>query len=265
MLKTRLIPVLFLKHGFLVRSERFEVHQNLGNPAAQVERYNAWDVDELVYIDITPDGHYDTQRADLGGLDGATPARLDDIIALVARKCFMPLTVGGGIRSLEDIRRRLALGADKITINSQALAAPHFVTEAAREFGSQAIVLSIDARRHPDGRLEVMGERGQKSTGRAPEAWAREGAERGAGEILLNSVDRDGMATGYDLDLVRRVVAATTVPVIACGGAGHYEDFAAALSEGGAAAAAAGNIFHFKELAYPLAKRQLRQAGLNLR
>jgi cyclase len=265
MLKQRLIPVLFLRHGFLVRSERFAVHQNLGNPVAQVERYNAWDVDELVYIDITPDGHYDTQRADLGGLGGAMPASPVEIIDIVARKCFMPLTFGGKIRTLEDIRARMSRGADKVTLNTQALADPAFISRAAHEYGSQAIVVSVDVLRHGDRRCEVMSGMGKVPTGRTPEAWAEEVERLGAGEIFLNSVDRDGTATGYDLDLIRSVVAATRLPVIACGGVGRYEDFAAVLTETGAAAAAAGNIFHFRELAYPLAKRQLKKSGVNVR
>jgi cyclase len=265
MLKQRLIPVLFLRHGFLVRSERFAIHQNLGNPVAQVERYNAWDVDELLYIDITPDAHYDTQRADLGGLGGAMPSTPGEIIDIVARKCFMPLTFGGKIRTLDDIRERISRGADKVTINSQALAEPDFITRAAHKFGSQAIVVSIDVLRHGDGRPEVMSGMGRVPTGRDPAAWAHEAETRGAGEIFLNSIDRDGTANGYDLELIQGVVAATRLPVIACGGVGRYEDFAAVLTRTGAAAAAAGNIFHFRELAYPLAKRHLKKGGINVR
>ena len=265
MLKIRLIPVLFFRNGFLVRSEGFTVHQNLGNPVAQVERYNTWDVDELIYIDISRDDSYDTQRADLGGLQGESTATIEDIIGVVAARCFMPLTFGGKIRSLEDMRRRFALGADKITVNSQALKEPGLISVAAREFGSQAIVVSIDARPARDGPHEVYADCGSSRTGKDPASWAREAQERGAGEILLNSIDRDGKATGYDLDLVRAVVSATSIPVIACGGAGKYDDFRKVICDGGASAAAAGNIFHFKELAYPMAKRELKKNGLNVR
>ena len=264
MLKNRLIPVLFLRNGYLVRSEGFTLHQNLGNPVAQVERYNAWDVDELIYIDITCDGGHDNQRSDLGGIQGGAPQTIDEIIQVVAAKCFMPLTFGGGIRTLEDARRRFELGADKVTINSQALREPAFITALAREFGSQAVVVSIDAKQGLEG-FRVFDEWGGRDTGLTPQGWALEAQERGAGEILINSIDRDGKANGYDLELIRSVVQATRIPVIACGGVGNYDHFGQAIVEAGAAAAAAGNIFHFKELAYPMAKRHLKKVGLNFR
>lgn len=263
MLKRRLIPVLFLKNGYLVRSERFTVHQNLGSPALQVERYNAWDVDELVYIDITPDDSYDMGRDDLGVVKN--PKSILDVLSMVAAKSFMPLTFGGKIRTLEQIRTLLSLGADKVTINAKALEEPEFITAAAETFGSQAIVVSIDALRSVDGGTEVYGRGGTWATGRVPEEWALEAQDRGAGEILLNSIDRDGMATGYDLPLLDAVASATTIPVIACGGVGKYADFAAALNETGVSAVAAGNIFHFKEMSYILAKRELRKAGIDCR
>ncbi len=265
MLKHRLIPILFLRNGYLVRSEGFTLHQNLGNPVAQVERYNAWDVDELIYIDITHDGGHGNQRTDLGGIKGGAPATLEGIIRVVSERCFMPLTFGGGIRSLDDARRRFELGADKVTINSQALRDPAFITAVAAEFGSQAIVISIDARRMPDGTYEVFTDWGTCATGLPPDTWAREVQKRGAGEILINSIDRDGKAIGYDLDLIRAVVAATDIPVIACGGVGDYGHFGKGINEAGASAVAAGNIFHFKELAYPMAKRHLKKAGFNFR
>lgn len=265
MLKHRLIPILFLRNGYLVRSEGFTLHQNLGNPVAQVERYNAWDVDELIYIDITRDGGHGNQRTDLGGIKGGAPVTIEDIIRVVSEKCFMPLTFGGGIRSLDDARRRFELGADKVTINSQALRDPEFITAVAAEFGSQAIVISIDARRMPDGTHEVFTDWGACATGLSPDTWAREVQKRGAGEILINSIDRDGKAIGYDLDLIRVVVAATDIPVIACGGVGDYGHFGKGINEAGASAVAAGNIFHFKELAYPMAKHHLKKAGFNFR
>lgn len=266
MLKNRLIPVLFLRNGYLVRSEEFKLYQNLGNPVAQVERYNAWDVDELIYIDITRDGTHDAQRSDLGGLRGAMTQTIEDVIRIVAAKCFMPLTFGGRIRTLDEARSRFALGADKVTINTQALRTPDFITAMAKEFGSQAVVVSIDARRiENDSGYEVFGDGGRYPTGKAPAAWAREAQERGAGEILINSIDCDGKAMGYDLALIRSVVEATAIPVIACGGVGSYDHFASGIQDAGASAVAAGNIFHFKELAYPMAKRHLKKAGLNFR
>lgn len=266
MLKQRLIPVLFLKNGWLVRSELFRIHQNLGNPVAQVDRYNTWDVDELIYIDITPDDTYGLGRDDLGrGSGGEDLGTLEDILRHVARRCFMPLTFGGKIRTLDDARARFAWGADKIAINTQALADPGFITACATEFGSQAVVVSVDVQRHDDGRLEVIGDLGRAPTDRDPVEWCREVEARGAGEILLNAIHRDGTAEGYDLDLVRAVAAATTVPVIALGGAAANADFAAVLAEGGAHAAAAGNMFHFREHSYPLAKKALKRQGANVR
>ncbi len=264
MLKNRVIPVLFLKHGWLVRSELFSIHQNLGNPTAQVARYSAWDVDELIYIDITPDDTYDIRRDDLGGSGFSNPDNFLDIVKLVASQCFMPLTVGGKIRTLEDARVRLRSGADKITLNTASLADPGFVTACAREFGSQAVVVSVDAR-EVNGRHEVFAGLGRQPTGRDPVDWCREVESCGAGEILLNSIDKDGIATGYDLALLSRVAEAVTIPVIALGGVGDFEHFAKGILEGGAQAVAAGNIFHFKEHSYPLAKRYLKRRGINVR
>ena len=264
MLKHRLIPVLFLKDGFLVRSESFRIHQNLGNPIAQVERYNAWDVDELIYIDISESDSYSTKRTDIGEKAGGA-ANVTELISIVASRCFMPLTFGGRIRTLEDAHARFSLGADKITLNTIAIDDPEFITAAAHRFGSQAIVISMDVKLLHDNSYEVYTDRGRRPTGWSPASWAREVERHGAGEILLNSIDRDGKAEGYDLDLVRSVVEAVNIPVITCGGAGEYSDFGRVILEAGASAAAAGNIFHFKELAYPIAKRQLKKAQLNFR
>jgi imidazole glycerol-phosphate synthase subunit HisF len=265
MLMPRLIPILFLKNGHLVRSEGFNIHQNIGNPLAQVDRYNTWKVDELIYIDITKEGGYEYQRKDLGGIDRNTTNYINGIIKVVAKKCFMPVTFGGGIRTLDDAHIRFELGADKITLNTQALREPKFITELSREFGSQAIVVSIDAKRLPNGSHSVFSEWGTLDESITPDSWAYEVQERGAGEILINSIDHDGKANGYDLELIKSVVSATEVPVIACGGVGNFDDFKIVLEEVGASAAAAGNIFNFRELAYPLAKKHLKSSGLNVR
>jgi cyclase len=265
MLKTRVIPVLFLKRGFLVRSELFTTHQNLGNPTTQVSRFNSWNVDELIYIDITPDESYDIQRDDLGGAGFSNPGNFLDIVELVATQCFMPLTVGGKIRTLEDARLRLRLGADKVTVNTAALEDPGLITSCAGEFGSQAVVVSVDARRHDDGRCEVFSHLGARASGRDPVAWCRDAQDRGAGEILLNAIHRDGMAIGYDIALLRSVVDAVEIPVIALGGVGDYGHLAQGVTDGRAHAVAAGNIFNFKEHSYPLAKRYLKQRGIDVR
>lgn len=263
MTRPRLIPVLLLKHGVIVRSQLFKVHQVIGNPMSTVERFSHWNVDELILLDISESDHHDLRRDDLHQqYQGDTTL---DVLAAVAKVCFMPLAVGGRVRTLEDVRARLQAGADKVVINTQALKDPAFVTAAAHRFGSQCIVVSIDVRRHPDGRAEVYGDHGRDPTGRDPVAWAREVERLGAGEIFLTSIDRDGSGLGYDVDLIGQVSGAVGLPVIACGGVGRYEHFAAALRDGGAAAAAAANIFHFYELSYPSAKRACMDAGLPVR
>jgi len=262
MLKTRLIPCLLLKNGHLVRSEEFSFHQIVGNPINQVERFSAWTVDELIYLDITREGAHDLRRND-------HKVKIEDdilrIIELVSGQCFMPLTFGGGIRTLEDVRARLACGADKVTINTMALSDPEFISEASRKFGNQAIVVSIDALRRGDGEWEVMGGYGKAASGRDVISWAQEAERRGAGEIFLNSIDRDGMATGYDIELIRGVVDNTMLPIIACGGVGRFEDLVAGAIEGGASAVSAANIFHFTEHSTLRAKETLRAAGVDVR
>lgn len=264
MLKNRLIPVLFLKDGFLVRSEKFSVHQILGNPIAQVERYNSWDVDELIYIDISSSDSYSRKRIDLG--EGkADSNNIVDLINIVSKKCFMPLTVGGRIRNLEEIRTRLHHGADKITINAAAIEDPDFITSASKCFGSQAIVVSMDVKKNADGDFKIFIDHGLKETNWTPEIWAQEVQKHGAGEIFLNSIDRDGTAEGYDNELIKRVVNAVNIPVIACGGVATYSDFGEMISYTNASAAAAGNIFHFRELSYSIAKKQLKAKNFNFR
>lgn len=259
----RLIPVLLLKHGLLMRSQVFRVHQAIGNPIHTVMRLSNWNVDELIFLDISQEDHHDLRRDDLAvGDPGGTVL---EVLRAVARVCFMPLAVGGRIRTLEDMRLRLRAGADKCIVNTQAIAEPDFVRAAARRFGSQCVVVSIDAKRHADGRYEVYSHSGTRPTGLEPAAWARAAERAGAGEIFLNSIDRDGSALGYDLELVRRVSAATTVPVIACGGVGKYEDFPPGIREGGASAVAAANIFHFFENSYPFAKKACTDAGIPMR
>lgn len=261
MLKKRVIPCLLLKNGVLVRSERFSVHQTIGNPLNEVLRYNSWTVDELIYLDISATDEYDLGRDDhkVRNLRSAL-----DILTAVSKSCFMPLTWGGRIRSLEDIHNRLERGADKVTLNTQAIANPGFITAAARRFGSQCIVVSIDVRRHADDHCEVFTARGREPTGLDPVNWARQVEELGAGEIFLNSIDRDGTARGYDLELVGAVAEATSIPVIACGGVGRFEHFAEGLAAG-ASAVSAANIFHFTELSDRQAKRVLRAAGVDVR
>ncbi|NEP27698.1 imidazole glycerol phosphate synthase cyclase subunit [Moorena sp. SIO3I6] len=261
MLKKRLIPVLLLKNGLLVRSELFKIHQIIGNPIYEVQRFNEWNVDELIYLDISREEGYDLRRNDHKTKGLTEPLQILDE---VSKTCFMPLTWGGRIRTVEQMRQIISRGADKITINTAAVQNPELITQGAKIFGSQAIVVSIDVLRHPDGQTEVFIDGGHKPTAMKPEYWAKEVEERGAGEILLNSIDRDGTGQGYDLELINAVVSATKIPVIACGGVGRYEHYVEGI-KAGASAIAAANIWHFKELSDRRGKRALAKAGIEVR
>lgn len=261
MLKNRLIPVLLLLNGQLVRSERFNVHQVIGNPVHEVERFNEWNVDELIYLDISRDPWYDIRRDDKKVRGLASPV---EILDAVSATCFMPLTWGGRISTLEHMQEAFLHGADKIAINTAAIHNPALIEQAAGRFGNQAVVVSIDVLRHEDGCCEVVTDRGREKTGMAPDEWAKRVEERGAGEILLQSIDRDGSGRGYDLALIEQVARATTIPVIALGGVGIFEHYAKAI-QAGASAAAAANLWHFKELADRAGKRAMARAGIPVR
>ena len=260
MLKKRLIPVVLLQNGQLVRSEAFSTHQVLGNPIHEVERFNQWSVDELIYIDISDDDTIDG-RQDMRVQRETSPL---GILESVAAHCFMPLTFGGRIRTVDDVRARILRGADKVTLATAAIETPELVTAAASIFGSQAVVVVIDVKRSDSGTYEVVYHHGRKRTGLSPESFAQEVERLGAGEILLQAVDRDGRAGGYDLDLIRAVTAVTSIPVIALGGVGTLDHFAECIAAG-ASAAAAANIFHFIELSDRKAKRAMAQAGIDVR
>ncbi len=218
-------------------------------PAVKV--YNTRDVDELILVDIaaTVDGrHVDY-----------------DELSDLAAECFVPLTVGGGVRTIEDIRNLLKAGADKVCINSAAYTAPELVREGADRFGSQCVVASIDARRNSQGGYECFSHAGTKATGRESGAWARELEALGAGEILITSIERDGTMSGYDLELVRVITRAVSIPVIASGGAGCYEDIEQVIVDAGASAAAAASIFHFTQQTPTEAKEYLATKGVPVR
>jgi cyclase len=261
MLKNRLIPVLLLQNGLLVRSEGFSFHQVIGNPLHEVRRFNEWNVDELIYLDITQDDRYDLRRNDHKVRDLNSPLTILDA---VSETCFMPLTWGGRLRSVEQMRACFRHGADKITLNTAAVRNPQLITDGARLFGSQAIVVSIDVRGPAAECYEVFIDGGRTSTGIDPIVWAREAEDRGAGEILLQSIDRDGTGLGYDTDLIHDMASALTIPLITCSGVGTYEHYAAGI-QAGASAVAAANIWHFKELSDRGGKRALVQAGVNVR
>jgi imidazole glycerol-phosphate synthase subunit HisF len=260
-LKIRVIPVLFLMNGLIVRSEKFEDFKVIGNPLAELERYSEWLADELVYIDITREGGHDIRRDDHKTKNIGNKI---DILRAISSSAYMPLTFGGRISTLDEIDSFLANGADKVLVNSLAWSSPEIVAQAVVRHGAQAIMAGIDFRR-VDGKPVVFVGQGSESTGLAPDIYARRLAEIGVGEILINAIDRDGTAEGYDLDAIRSVVDAVTVPVIACGGAGNFGDFRAALDAGHASAVAAGNLFHFTENAYKRAKMYLKDRGYPVR
>lgn len=261
MKKKRLIPVLLLKNGWLVQSKQFRRYQNLGNPITAVKRLSEWASDELIYLDITRDDSYDLRRDDLGHPNRGT---FDEIIEDVSKVAFMPITVGGRIRTLHDIEKRLAGGADKVALNTKPLEEPGFVEQAAREFGSQCIVISIDVK-NIDGNPRVMLHGHDRATEYAPDTWAKRVEELGAGEILLNSVDRDGMKNGYDLETLKKVAQTVKIPIIACGGVGEWSHFAEALEQTGVDAVAAANIFHYSDQSVYMAKKHMFEKGLNVR
>lgn len=261
MLKIRIIPVLFLMNGLIVRSEKFEDFKVIGNPLAELERYSEWLADELVYADITREGEHDIRR------DDHKTKNLGDkleILRAISASAHMPLTFGGRIGSLEEIDTYLLNGADKVLVNTLAWRSPEIVTRAAERHGAQAIMAGIDIRR-VDGTAVVFVDQGRESTGLAPDVYARRLEAAGAGEILVNSIDRDGTAEGYDIAAIRSVADAVSIPVIACGGVGDFSDFRAAIDEAGASAVAAGNIFHFTENSYKRAKKQLKDRGYAVR
>lgn len=261
MIKRRLIPVLYIKNGLIVRSERFSYHHNIGNVIAEAERYNGWDVDELIYIDISREKNYDLRRDDY---NVNAYNSIGTIINEISKVCFMPLTFGGGIRTIDDINYRIQNGADKITLNTGAFENPGLITQAAEKYGSQAVVISIDYKMI-DGQPIVFTNFGQKNTGKLIYNWIKECENLGAGEIFLNSIERDGKANGYDIEVISKVVVSTKLPVIACGGAGNPDHFIDLAKNTNVSAIAAGNIFHFTELSYPMAKTLLKQNKLNFR
>ena len=251
MLKVRVMPTLLYKDVGLVKGERFDSARRIGSLMQAVKVYNMRQVDELVFLDITATA------------DGRDPdfALIDEF----ADECFMPLTVGGGIRSVAHVDRALAVGADKVAVNTAVLEVPGLVGEIARRFGAQCVVASIDARRVGEGRHEVFVRSGTMATGLDPAELAARLEGEGAGEILITSIDRDGTLLGYDLELVRRVASAVRVPVIASGGAGSYADLDAALRDAGASAVAASAMFQFTQQTPLGAKQYLRERGVPVR
>lgn len=251
MLKARIIPTLLWKNLGLVKGIAFDSWRRVGTVMPAVKVYNTRQVDELIVVDISATS--EERPPDYEGVQE------------FAAECFVPLTVGGGIRDTEHIKQLLRAGADKVSINSAAFDSPGLISDAAERFGSQCIVASIDARRMGDGSYRCMSYSGTVDTGVEPGEWARELEFLGAGEILITSVDRDGTMTGYDIELIQRITRSVRIPVIASGGAGNYEHMFEALDAGKASAVAAASIFHFTEQTPLEAKNYLATRGIPVR
>ena len=251
MLKIRVIPCLDVKDGRVVKGVNFVALRDAGDPVEQARAYDAAGADELMFLDIT------------ASQEGR--GAILDVVARTADVCFMPLSVGGGIRSVEDARALLLAGADKISVNTAAVEDPDLVSRCADAFGSQAVVAAVDARSVPGGGWRVFTYGGRRDTGLDAADWAAEVVRRGAGEILLTSMDRDGVRGGYDLGLLRAVTNAVKVPVIASGGAGEARHMVEAVTEGGADAVLAASIFHFGDVSIGEVKAAMAEAGVAVR
>jgi cyclase len=251
MLAKRIIPCLDVKNGRVVKGVNFVQLRDAGDPVEQAAVYSRERADELVFLDIT-----------------ATHEQRDIVTSMVRRvadSINIPFTVGGGLRTVDDLRAILVAGADKTSINSSAVRTPELITEGAKRFGSQCIVVAIDVKREAAGGWQVYVSGGRIPTGLEALAWAREVEDRGAGEILLTSMDRDGTQDGYDLEITRAISDAVSIPVIASGGAGTLEHFCEALTQGGASAALAASLFHFRTLSVGQIKAYLAERGLPVR
>jgi cyclase len=250
-LKVRIIPCLDVKDGRVVKGVNFVNLVDAGDPVEQAKVYDREGADELTFLDIT--ASHENRDTIL------------DVVARTADQCFMPLTTGGGVRAIEDIRKLLLAGTDKVSINTAAVKRPEFVKEAAEKFGSQCIVVAVDAKRVGEGRFEVFTHGGRNATGIDAVGWAQRMAGYGAGEILLTSMDRDGTKAGFDLALTRAVADAVPIPVIASGGVGTLQHLAEGVREGHASAVLAASIFHFGTYTIRQAKEHMSHAGIPMR
>ncbi|WP_415237238.1 imidazole glycerol phosphate synthase subunit HisF [Sneathiella sp.] len=251
MLKSRVIPCLDVKDGRVVKGVNFVDLIDAGDPVEQARVYDEQGADELCFLDITASS--DNRET------------IYDVVSRTAEQCFMPLTVGGGVRTVDDVRKLLLAGADKVSINTAAVHNPEFVREAAQKFGNQCIVVAVDAKQTAPGKFEIFTHGGREPTGIDAVKWAQQMAEYGAGEILLTSMDRDGTREGFNIPLTRAVADAVTIPVIASGGVGTLDHLAEGILEGHATAVLAASIFHFGEHSIQEAKEAMQKAGVAVR
>jgi len=261
MKKKRVIPVLLLRDNWLVQSRSFNEYKKIGNPVDGVKRFSDWDADELIYLDIDQGRGFSPERQDRAtkGFNSALEA-----LTAVSAAATMPITIGGGIENLAQIEEKIVSGADKIAVNTKALTNPNFIAEASKEFGRQCIVASVDYKIENGIALVYNRNINQLDLPKL-EQWTKQVEDLGAGEILLNCVDRDGMKTGYDLDTLGRVAEEINIPVIGCGGAGNWSHMADLLTETKVDAAAAANLFHFQDQSIYLARMELIQLGIRVR
>ena len=251
MLKIRVIPCLDVKDGRVVKGVNFVDLRDAGDPVEQAKIYDCEGADELCFLDITAS----SDNRDI----------IYDVVSRTSEACFMPLTVGGGVRDLDDIRKLLRAGADKVSINTAAVTRPEFVREAAEKFGSQCIVVAVDAKKTSNNKWEIFTHGGRKKTGIDAVEFAKKSVSNGAGEILLTSMDKDGTKTGYDLDLLKIITNSVQVPVIASGGTGTLEHLYEGLKIGGASAVLAASIFHYGEFTIKQAKKYLASKDVQVR
>lgn len=251
MLKKRIAACLTIKNRIVVQSVGFNEYLPVGSPMIAAEALNRWGIDEIIILDL--DATREGRKPDF------------DLVTEVSKKIFVPLTVGGGIQNIEDIKKLISSGADKVSINKASWLSPEIISKGARMFGSQCIAVSIDVKIKPGKGWEVVCDSGQTLMSISPVEWARKVEKLGAGEILLNSVDKDGSKIGYDINLIKAVSGAVSIPVIACGGAGHPKHFLEGIIKGGASAVAAGNFFHFEEHSPIIVKSYLVKKGIKLR
>lgn len=250
MVKKRLVACLLWRDGVIVQSVNFDHTNIIGDAQTAVDFFNIWGVDEIVLLDVSR--------------ERSNRQILHKTIKKLSTSCFVPLAIGGWIQTLEDIRELLSIGADKIVVNTKALADPEFIIDASDRFGNQCITVSVDVKRTPDG-YEVMADRGRDRTGRQPETWAKRVEELGAGEIFLTSIDQDGSQSGYDLDLIKTVSDTVSIPVVASGGVGNWKHLVEGLKLGGADAVSVANRLHHVQHSTKKAKDHLQSSGIDVR